>query len=115
MNGLHIYSEIGSQPGFSMSIGVFVSIGLIVPIRLIVSTRALLYVAQYFCPPPVHILSFSYAYPHIMQRLVNGSTDLSMIAERFALTAAYAQLADGSNDLSISTHWSMGQPIDQSS
>jgi len=45
MNGLHIYSEVGSQPGVFMSIGVFVSIGVIVPIRLIVSIRALLYVA----------------------------------------------------------------------
>ena len=65
-----------------MSIGVFVSIGIIVPMRLIVSIRALLYMAPYFCPPPAHIFYSSYAHPDIMQRLVNGSTDSSMIAER---------------------------------
>ena len=37
MDGLHICSEIGSQPGVFMFIEVFVSIGVIVPIRLIVS------------------------------------------------------------------------------
>jgi len=79
-----IYSEIGSQPG------VFMSIGVIVRIRLIVSIRALLYVAPCFCPPPAHIFSFSYAHPYIMQRLVNGSTDSSTIAERYALTPACA-------------------------
>jgi len=65
-----------------------------VPIRLIVSIRALLYVAPCFCPPRAHIFYSSYAHPYIMQRLVNGSTDSSMIAEWFALTAACAQLVD---------------------
>jgi len=32
-----------------------------------------------------------------MQGLVNGSTDSSIIAERFVLTAACAQLVDRSN------------------
>jgi len=74
-----IYSKIGSQPG------VFVSIYILVPIRLIVSIRALLYAVPCFCPPSAHIFHFSYAHPYIMQRLVNGSTDSSMIAERFTL------------------------------